>query len=308
MKKTLITGGAGFVATHLVNELSKNSEYSIVIFDNFSIGSKENILEKENVSWIQGDISNKEELQNALQGVDVIIHLAAIVSVTVCEQYPDICTKNNIIGTKNIFELAKYFGIKKIIYASSAAVYGNLSSSSISEQDPTIPISQYGISKLENEKLAQTYSTNIQSIGLRFFNIYGPGLSMVNAYPSVLISFFKNIQKQIPITIYGDGTQTRDFIHVSDIVQAIHLALTTDINGSHIFNVGTGIQTSIIELAQHIQKLIPTVKINFENKRDFDIKQSCADISKIQSMLHFKPNQYILDDIQELCNIYLLNL
>lgn len=304
MKKILITGGAGFVGSHLVSSLAEK-DYEIIIFDNLSVGTLDRIPQKENITFYKGDITDKNALLDAGKNVDVIVHLAAIVSVSVCENNPDLCSRNNIAGTQNIFEVAKELQIKKVIYASSAAVYGNLNSSSITETDEVHPISQYGISKLENEKTAEKYEDTISSIGLRFFNIYGPGLNMANAYPSVLIAFFQKIKQNEALTIFGDGKQTRDFIHVTDIAQAIIRSIEAETSGSHVYNVGTGTETSIIDLAEKIKSFIPETEISFQPKRDFDIEQSCADISKIKKELNFEPNKKIIDDLSELTEEYL---
>lgn len=298
MKKIIITGGMGFVGTHLTKVLSQNG-FEITVFDKAISESK-----KEGaISFIKGDITNKNELKDAAQNIDVIVHLAAIVSVPVCEQNPELCHLNNTEGTENVFAVAKELGIKKVIYASSAAVYGNLESENIFESDETKPISNYGISKLENEKTAQLYFDSVPNIGLRFFNIYGPGLNMQNAYPSVLIAFFKKIKNGEPITIFGDGEQTRDFVHVLDVCQAIQKAIDSDIKNT-VYNVGTGVQTKINTLADIIKKYLPHVQISFEPKRGFDIAKSCSSISKIEKELDFKPTYKIVDDLEELLNIY----
>ena len=303
MKKILITGGAGFVGSHLTQKLLKE-DAEIIVFDNLSFGTEENIPKAPNVFFYNGDVRNKEDLRNACAGVDVIIHLAAIVSVAVCEKYPELCYENNVIGTRNVFEVGKELDIPKIIYASSAAVYGNLESSSITEKDSVEPISEYGKSKLEKERIAQEYADSINSIGLRFFNIYGPGLSMKNAYPSVLVAFFKKIKEGQAITVFGDGNQTRDFVHVYDIVQAISKSLKTTPAGSKIYNVGTGIETSIITLAEFIKTINPDVSIALEESRDFDIAKSCSDISAIKNELGFEPTYNILEDLEELLTLY----
>jgi UDP-glucose 4-epimerase len=303
MKKILITGGAGFVGSHLTQKLLKE-DVQVVVFDNLSFGTEENIPKASNVFFYNGDVRNKEDLRNACASVDVIIHLAAIVSVAVCEKYPELCYENNVIGTRNVFEIGKELRIPKIIYASSAAVYGNLESSSITEQDTVEPISEYGKSKLEKERIAQEYSDSINSVGLRFFNIYGPGLSMENAYPSVLVAFFKKIKEGQAVTVFGDGNQTRDFVHVYDIVQALSKSLETAHTGSKIYNVGTGTETSIMTLAEFIKKIDPTVSISLEESRGFDIAKSCSDISIIKNELGFEPTYNILEDLEELLTLY----
>lgn len=301
-QKILITGGAGFVGKHLVQKLQERGT-KVTILDNLSTGSTENIP-SSGISFFKGDIRSKDDLRKAAADVDAIVHLAATVSVPVCENDPVSCTENNVTGTSNVFEVAKEFGIRKVVYASSAAVYGNLDSSSIKEDSATVPVSQYGKSKLENEKTALSFSGSIDSVGLRFFNIYGPGLKMENAYPSVLVSFFKRIKNSEPLTVFGDGKQTRDFVHVSDIVQAIIKSLELRTPGSHIFNIGTGIETSILSLAEQIKNIRNDVRISFMPIRDFDIQKSCSDISKIQNETNYRPTRFVMDDIEELLKIY----
>lgn len=299
-QKVLITGGAGFVGIHLTHVLQE-AGFEVTVFDKACSESKI----EHGVSYIKGDITNLDELQYALQGIDIVVHLAAIVSVAVCEQDSQLCYKNNIEGTENVFKAAQQAQVQKIIYASSAAVYGNFESDSITESDPTHPISEYGKSKLENEKIAHTYAQHIPSIGLRFFNIYGPGLTMENAYPSVLIAFFKKIQASESLTVFGTGEQTRDFVHVLDVCQAILKSITST-HSNAVYNVGTGEQTTIKTLAELIQKHIPETHVSFEPKRDFDIEKSCADISKIKFELHYSPTHSVTEDIPDLIKTYIV--
>lgn len=300
MKRILITGGSGFIGSHLARKLSEN--YKVTVLDNLSFGKEK--FENENIEFIEGDICKIKDLGKSLEGIDAIVHLAAIVSVNICENYPDKCIKNNTTGTENIFKAAKEKGINKIIFASSAAVYGDLSSSRVSENDKAVPISNYGKSKLENEITAQKYEKHINSIGLRFFNVYGPGLLLENAYPSVLISFFQKINDGLPIKIFGDGKQTRDFVHVYDIVNAIEKSIEKETDGFKAINVGSGQETSIIEIAEKIKSIRPNIEIEFDKPRDFDIEKSCADISVARNYLEYKPRHHILEDIENMLELY----
>jgi UDP-glucose 4-epimerase len=299
----LITGGAGFVGKNFINKFG-NKFNKIIVFDNLSINNQK--ISAQNLKFIKGDIRNTKELLKIKEKIDVIVHLAALVSVQKCEEDKNICYSNNVLGTENIFNFAKERKIQKIVYASSAAVYGNLSKK-VSEKEICKPISEYGKSKLENEMTAKKFNASVNSIGLRFFNIYGPGLNMQNAYPSVLISFFKNIITQNKIFIFGDGKQTRDFIHVDDISKAIYLSIKSKQKGSMIYNVGTGKNTSIISLAKSIKKINPKIKIEYKKNNNFDIKKSCANINKIEKDLKFKAARKILRDISNIYKIYVKN-
>lgn len=298
MKKVLITGGSGFVGKNLSKVLK--DKYEIFILD-----KNENRSKLDGVNFIKGDICDLKTLNEAFKEIDYVVHLAAIISLKECEEDPEKCKENNVEGTENVFKAAILNNVKKVIYASSAAVYGDISSKAIKEESATEPKSQYGISKLENEKTAKIFEEKIKSIGLRFFNIYGKEMNINKENPSVLMAFFKKINNNEAISIFGDGKQTRDFVNVLDVCQAVEKSIEKDFDQNKIFNVGTGKETEILSVVQKLKEIIPEMKVEFKPENPYEIKKSCADISKIQKELDYKPSHNIIEDLKNISKEYL---
>lgn len=268
--KILVTGGAGFIGSHLVERLISEG-HDVVVFDNLSAGKKENINKK--AGFIQGDITEYNEIYKALSGCGVVFHLAAIASVVGDD---DAMYRTNLLGSTNVFEAAKKHKAK-VIFASSAAVYGNQHPPQ-DEGMECIPVSMYGKTKYKAEKIAPE-----GSFIARLFNVYGPGgHGAVN-------SFCKHIPKYEEVTVYGTGMQTRDYVYISDVVDAFMLGLSN----SGTYNVATGREMSvlsIIDLIFNITRNKPVLK--FEMPREGEVSRSYADISNIQK-LGWQPKVHI---------------
>jgi UDP-glucose 4-epimerase len=312
MKKYLITGGAGFVGSHLAERLVEEGS-EVTIIDNLSTGKLENISEitstllgagKNQITFIQADIRDTDGLGKINSKFDAIIHLAAQVYVHKSILNPQETYDINIAGTLNILELAKKLNIKKIIFASSSAVYGNLNKNSIDETDELKPISPYGISKLKAEELLRNYSESYQitTVNLRFFNIYGPHQDANSPYSGVITNFIKKIKQNEKPIIYGKGEQTRDFIYIEDIVEGIVGSLKLQDGRNHTYNLGTGKTISINELLSLIARIL--VKDNLEplykSSRKGDILFSGASIAKIKKELDFLPKYGINEGLKKL--------
>jgi len=283
MKKTVvaITGGAGFIGSHLTEFwLEKGAEVRII--DNFRTGKRENIKFFSDAILYEGDIRDKSFVDKALEGVDYVHNLAAMISVPESIENPYECEEINIIGLLNLLEACVKHKVKKIIHSSSAAIYGD------SPESPKIidfapnPKSPYGITKLCGEYYLNSYYFNkgLQGISLRYFNVFGPRQDPNSQYAAAIPIFVSKALKNEDITIYGDGTQTRDFIYVKDVARANYLSAVSNIpNG--IFNVARGNSISIYELAKLIiQETNSRSKIIFAPERVGDIKHSLADIEK----------------------------
>ena len=256
--KILITGGAGFVGSHVAEEfLGKARENRVVILDNLSTGKMENIeylwdkFAKERVKFIKGDVSKKEtfemlgkDLKMEKEGIYAIVHLAAIVSVPQSIDNPIETNNVTLGGSINIFEFAKKMGIKKIIQASSAAVYGDIKKLPIKESDAKIEkqLSPYAISKFTSEMYADYYEKlfDIKTVSLRFFNVYGPRQNPNSVYSGVISKFVKAFQEKGEINIFGDGKNVRDFIYVEDVANTIISLINKKINKNAVYNLGTG--------------------------------------------------------------------
>ena len=296
----VITGGAGFIGSNLVNALL-DRDYDVTVIDNLSTGKLDNIrnlLENnKNLNLIQGDIRDLSLLQKIFNNKDYVFHLAAISSVAKSVENPILVDEVNIRGTLNILVAARDTSIKKVVFASSAAVYGDTRELPKREDMPPNPLSPYAVSKLTGEYYCRVFSElyDLKTISLRYFNVYGARQDPNSEYAAVIPKFIHRILDNKPPIIYGDGSQTRDFIYVKDIVRANLLAIEKkDITG--VFNIASGRKTSINTLANMIMDILDRkLKPIYEKPREGDIKDSYADISKAKNKLGFKP-LYTLED------------
>jgi len=288
--KILITGGAGFIGSH-TTDLLVVSGHQVTVFDNLSSGSLANLKSvSQRAEVVEGDVRDGRSL-NRLVGAgkfDAILHLAAICSVTEAIRSPQRCHEVNLGGTLNILEVAKKHGIRRVAIASSAAVYGNPDKVPCPETRPAMPLSQYGVQKLAGEHYACTYAHlyGLETVCLRYFNVYGPGQNASSPYSGV-ISLFINalLQGKVP-TIDGDGLQTRDFTYVWDVARANVAALFKPGLTHEVLNVGTGQLTSILDLYWLLCKLLGKEPIlKFGSPRPGDIRHSCADVRRLRRRL-----------------------
>ncbi len=288
LQSILVTGGAGFIGLHLVKMLLP--DYRVVIIDNLSSGKIGNIPKHQNVIFYKEDIRKREMISDIIkrEKIDTCIHLAANTSVTEPLAGSDIVDVN-FNGTARVLEACAKNNVGHFVYASSAAVYGEAMMLPIPEDHRLQPISLYGRSKLAEEKLVASFqeSGRISSaISLRFFNVYGDGQN--SRYAGVITKFAQRLSKGLPPIIYGNGKQTRDFVSVKDVVDAIILAMqtTTDVSGE--FNIGTGSATSIKELAKEMTDIFGLdVDPIYEKAKPNEIIHSCADTTKSKKMLKF---------------------
>jgi len=290
--RILVTGGAGFIGSHLASELLKR-KYSVVVFDNLCSGKTANLREisgKTGFEFLEGDIRDESKLEAAFNGVDAVIHLAALIDIVASVADPASTNDVNVTGTLNVLREAAKCKVRRLVFASSTAVYGDANKLPIDENLIVNPISPYAASKLAGEAYCKAFtgSYNLSTVVLRFFNVYGHR-SEKSPYCGVITKFLQQANKGETLKIFGDGKQTRDFIHVKDIVEALILALETDRVDGETFNICTGTPNSINDLARAIQvasqKDLP---IAHEAARQGEIKYSYGDPSKAEEKLHFK--------------------
>ena len=291
MKKYIITGGAGFIGSHIAEHLS-NQGHHVTVLDSLRTGFEKN-LEGLNVDFIKGDIRNKDLVQDITQNIDAIFHLAALVSVPESLLKLNECVDINVLGTINLLDAAKNNPNCKVILSSSAANYGDNPVLPKVETMVPEPMTPYAVTKLDGEYYLKMYlqQYNLQTASLRYFNVFGPRQNPKSAYAAAVPIFINKALKNEPITIYGDGLQTRDFIYVKDVVKANLLASQ---KGNETYNVALGHSTSILELAEKIIEITNSKsEIQFLEARPGDIKHSKANVSKF-NQLGFKP-QYNID-------------
>ncbi len=294
----LVTGGAGFIGSHLVEALLE-SGHSVHVIDDLSMGRRENV--HPGARFYEGDIRQADLVENALEGVDRVVHLAARVAVrdSVARFYED--AQTNLMGTLQVLHQACRKKVKKFVFASSMAVYGDSERPTpVSEWSPQDPVSPYGLSKLAAEKyvLLLARQFDLPAVCLRYFNVFGPRQALT-PYVGVITIFIRALQQGDAPGIFGDGNQQRDFVYVGDIVRATLLALESEVCGE-VFNVGTGKGTSVREIADLlIRKLRPGVQPRFLPSQPGEIRHSIADVSKIRRMLRFQPRESLAEKIDE---------
>ena len=303
-KSILVTGGAGFIGSNIVEYLLKYGCKRIVVLDNLSTGYYKNIApflaQYSNLEFIEGSITDLETCKKACQNIDIICHQAAMGSVPRSVAEPNVTVTNNIDGFVNMVLAAKEAGIKRFVYASSSSVYGDEPNLPKVEERIGKPLSPYAISKWSNEVFAQNFATlyGIDFIGFRYFNVFGQRQSPKGAYAAVIPLWVEAALKNQPAYINGDGTQTRDFTYVENIVQINILAMLTNNKAAlnQVYNVGCGGRYSLIELHEAINKAAhKTMAPIHRDARVGDVQDSQANIDKAKMLLNYNP----LFDFQE---------
>ncbi|MCG3658918.1 NAD-dependent epimerase/dehydratase family protein [Aliarcobacter butzleri] len=295
----LITGSAGFIASHLIEELLKDQNNCILGIDNFYSGTKENlefiksIDSKNKFQFIQSDIRNFEEINKIIRykKIEYIYHLAAIVSVQESILNPLLSSEVNVKGTLNILESAKLNSVKRVVFSSSAAVYGDEPTQPKNEISQTKPISPYGYEKLIGEQYMKLYSElyGVETVSLRYFNVYGERQRATSDYSGVISIFEKKFKNNEIPNIYGDGEQYRDFVYVKDVVKLNIKAMNIPNISGKLFCVGTSKKVSINDLVSILNyKYSKNIKANYLESRNGDIKESICDNKKIKQFLEFE--------------------
>ena len=301
--KYVVTGGAGFIGNNIVKLIIKKG-HDVDIIDNLHTGKKENLNEiMDKVNFFKIDIRDKNSLEEIIKNSNGIFHEAALTAVPESFEKPQEYHDVNVIGTKNIFEIAKKENIR-VVYASSSSIYGNVKNIPIIEKADRKPINPYGQTKLEDEFLAEEFSkNNLSVIGLRYFNVYGIG--QTGSYAGVITKFLENIKNQKSFTINGNGNQIRDFIHVNDIAKANLAAMESKIENG-FFNIGTGIPTSIIDLSKLMIEISNhTHKTIFGPELEGDVEISQADMNSTNKFFNWNHEINLLDGLRDLIKNYL---
>ena len=299
--KYLVTGGAGFIGSHLTKKLVEEGN-DVTIIDNLNTGKEKNLESiKNKIDFVKGSILDIELLEKLTKDVEGVYHQAALASVQdsffKSDEYHDV----NVNGTENILKLAKQYNFK-VVYASSSSVYGNPVRIPIRESDEKNPINPYAETKLKKEELAQKYSEmGVKVIGLRYFNVFGKGQS--KEYAGVLKLFLERIRDKLPPKINGDGTQFRDFVYVGDVVNANIMSMNSDVNHA-FFNVGTNTSITILDLAKIIIKFAKLdLEPIFGPALEGDVQKTIANIDLIKEKIGWKPSVILEEWINEIISM-----
>lgn len=291
METVLITGGAGFIGSNLAIELV-NKGYSVKILDNLMTGKISNIEPiLKNITFIKGDIRNLDLLKEAINDVDYIIHEAAQPSLAKSLADPVLTNEINIDGTLNVLLAAKNSKVKRVVYASSAAVYGDIAKLPIVETSELKPISPYAATKLAAENYCLVFARvfDLKTVCLRYFNVFGPNQDIKSEYATVIPKFINTMLRNQQPTIFGDGKQTRDFVYVKNVVEASILAMEKKKAVGEVFNIASGRKTNLNELVEKINEILDkNIEPTYTKPRQGDIKHSVADIKKAEKLLGYK--------------------
>ena len=305
--KYIVTGGAGFIGSHIVENLTDNN-HEVVIFDNLFSGTPANIepfLKKDNVTFVQGSIIDLPLLVKTFEGADGIFHEGAIASVPRSIANPVATNEANVTGTLNVLVAARDCSVRKVLFASSSSVYGNTLTLPKCEDMMPHPLSPYAVSKLTGEYYMSVFSEvyGIQTLSLRYFNVFGPRQDPKSQYAAVIPNFITSILNHKSPTVYGDGGQTRDFTYVKDVVQANIRAMESKAQG--VFNVAYCKRIDLNELASRIMEITGiTLPLVYEPGRTGDVRDSLADIKRAQAAFGYLPEYTVKTGLEETIEWY----
>ncbi len=296
----LVTGGAGFIGSHIVRTLLERGD-RVRVLDNFSTGKRENLAGLD-VEIVEADLRDATRVTQACRGVETVFHQAAFVSVPQSMKEPVDCFDVNVTGTASLLQAAHKYGVRRVVFASSAAVYGDSDAYPLSEETPLRPLSPYAASKRVDEIYGQLYTTSfgLEVVGLRYFNVYGPRQRPDSQYAAAVPIFIRRLLENKPITIFGDGGQTRDLIFVGDVVRANLVAAVHPSAPGQVFNICTGLETRINDLIEILQDLFPSAPMpEFAESRAGDIYRSIGSPQKAADLLGFRAGVSLAEGLRQ---------
>lgn len=292
MTVCLVTGGAGFIGSHLVEALVQRGD-TVRVLDNFSTGALVNLVRvRGQVRVFDGDITDLEAVRTAIEGVEIVFHQAALASVPRSIANPLATHHACATGTLNVLLAARQAGARRVVYAASSSAYGASRKLPKHEDDPTLPLSPYAVAKLAGEHYCAAFAGvyGLETVRLRYFNVYGPRQSPDSPYAAVIPKFLEAMTSGRPPVIHGDGEQSRDFTFVADVVQANLLAAAAPGVSGKVYNIACGRRTSLLELVQHLNSLLGTdIQPEHTDPRPGDVRHSLADIGEARNDLEYQP-------------------
>lgn len=301
--RVLVTGGAGFIGSHSVEALL-SAGADVAVLDDLSNGKRGNLPVHEKLNFLQGDIRDPSAVNEAMLGATHVLHLAAQVSVQASVADPMNSCHNNVVGFLNVLEAAKAQGVQRVVYASSAAVYGIPTEVPLSETSPTAPISPYGLEKLIDDQYAALYATlyGLRPLGLRYFNVYGPRQDPASPYAGVISKWAAALASGAPVRVFGDGMQTRDFVYVKDIARANVHALQNSATG--LCNIGTGSSITLLQLLDALEQAAGTrATRQFEAPAPGDILESRMRPERMHQLLGLQAATPLSEGLKALLHV-----
>ena len=303
----LVTGGAGFIGSHIVRTLLEQGA-SVRVLDNFSTGKRENIedltqqFNGDRLEVLEGDLRDASRVEMAVRGVEIVFHEAAFVSVPQSMNEPQTCFDVNIAGTSRLFDLARAAGVRRVVVASSAAVYGESNALPLVEETLPQPLSPYAVSKRVDEMYAELFTSSfgLEVVALRYFNVYGPRQRPDSMYAAAVPIFARRLLDGKPVTVFGDGGQTRDLINVHDVVRANLIASEHRDAAGKIFNICTGVETRLLDLLDVMYEFVPNApQTEFAAPRAGDIYRSVGSPRKAADVMGFRAEVSLVDGLKE---------
>ena len=291
MSSYLVTGGAGFIGSHLTEALVRRGE-QVRVVDSLITGHRKNLAHLNGVEFMEGDLADIAVAQRAAQGIDYVLHQAAIPSVPRSVEDPITSNRANIDSTLNILVAARDAGVKRVVYAGSSSAYGNTPTLPKHEGMPTSPLSPYALQKLVGEQYMQMFTAlyGLQTVTIRYFNVFGPRQDPSSPYSGVISIFARALLENKAPTIYGDGEQTRDFTYIANVVDGVLRAVTAPNAAGQVINVATGTSISLNRLFSSMREILgSSLQAAYGPVRSGDVKDSLADISRARTLLGYEP-------------------
>lgn len=291
MPRYLVTGGAGFIGSHLTEALRRRGAF-VRVADSLITGHRENLAHIEGVEFLEGDLADLDVARRAVDGIDIVLHQAAIPSVPRSVSDPITSNRSNIDATLNVLVAARDAGVKRVVYAASSSAYGNAATLPKHEAMPSAPLSPYALQKLVGEQYMQMFTQlyGLETVSIRYFNVFGPRQDPSSPYSGVISIFTRALVEGRSPTIYGDGEQTRDFTFVANVVDGVLRACEAPEASGHVINVATGARISLNQLFAALAELLGSpLEPTYREARAGDVRDSQADITKARRLLGYQP-------------------
>ena len=306
MSHFLVTGGAGFIGSHLTEELVRRGD-RVRVADSLITGHRKNLAHVFGIELLEGDLADLSFAARAVQGIDYVLHQAAIPSVPRSVKDPIESNRANIDSTLNVLVAARDAGVKRVVYAGSSSAYGNAPTLPKHEEMPTHPLSPYALQKLVGEQYMQMFTAlyGLETVTIRYFNVFGPRQDPSSAYSGVISQFAKTLLEGKAPTIFGDGEQTRDFTYIANVVDGVLRAVTAPAASGQVINVATGSRISLNELFATMRDLIGVkVSVTYGPSRAGDVKDSLADITRARTLLGYEPKVSFQEGLRQTIEWY----